>query len=130
MIRREDLSGSEAGESAAHVRDEMAGGRPVRITGLGVLARIEVDTTGPAPWNLPGPRKFAYRLTLTAAVANAEVPFRGKHPAPDGNVPRELHDDARHLAHALGAPVEVHVPKRPPFVKGPEYPTLITTVSP
>lgn len=80
MIRRKDVATTDAKEWLR------AAWKPVRIYGLGVL------TVGS-----PDP---IYRLTLTAAVAKAET-------AAGGAIWRDLESDVRHLARALGAPVEV-----------------------
>lgn len=90
VIRRERLCG--VGWAEGLCRD-IGRGEAVRIIGLGTLERVKVAPT----WR-------AYRLTLTAAVVKNEV-------ARDGGVSAmsTMVSDVRHLARALGAPVEVWV---------------------
>lgn len=117
MIRREDLTKpvpvakNFAGTYADLAAAQAKRGESVRVVGLGTL----IDTD---------PRNFVsvgpYRLTLTAGVAKL---------VRDGHL---FDRDVRHLARALGAPVEVWAP---PSGKGGAYEsdyrtTRITTINP
>jgi hypothetical protein len=128
VIRREDLTHcTEAGsvrtgaEGAALL---VKAGESVLIRGLGTLARVE------GRYIPGGVGPSTYRLTLTAAVAKAS-----HHPNPHARaVLKEWQDvkrDVRHLARALGAPVEAWSPKgMPTGVASTARATPITSVSP
>ena len=136
MIRREDLGRECAPASnrpAVIVADlaarDVRRGQAVRIVGLGTLARIECRfCTAEGPGNTPCPASV-YRFTLTAKLAAAyRVPFRSAIEACPKTT-REIEADVRHLARALGAPVEVYGPGQRGQYTG-AHPHLITTVHP
>lgn len=96
MIRRAHLASLAGWTGEPPLVTRVKRGESVRITGLGTLARVVT----PAPVSA----EVSYRLTLIAAVAK------------DYSVGYEataLETDVRHLARALGAPVEVWSPYQP-----------------
>lgn len=98
MIRRETLSMPPDGPTYLDAMREVRRvqrGESVRIIGLGTLVRRD------APGDVP-----VYRLTLTAAVA----PRPSAYTSPEWALPSDLHTDVRHIAAALGAPVEIYAP--------------------
>ncbi len=121
MIRREDLAPHPAecgtGAVCGNVADRVKRGESVRIVGLGTLALYRLESCPP---------KDSYRLTLTTAegkgLAGRMAPF------PTGDREIALYEDTKHLARALGAPVEVHGTAR--VNAAGEGSTLVTTVQP
>lgn len=97
MIRRDELA-CDAPDGDETIADLVAyrvkAGEMVRIAGLGMLVR----------YDLGGPGEPRYRLTLTAAVA------KKYHPEALACEVASIEDDVRHLARALGAPVETWAP--------------------
>lgn len=126
MIRREHLGlDISHGDNATVAAEAVQRGQSVRIVGLGTLAVALPGTSG----EMMSPPPAAYRLTLTAVMSRYFAP--GFEAAATGR--GELLADVRHLARALGAPVEVWSPGK--CVRGgcgpdPAVPTLLTTVSP
>ncbi len=131
MIRREqidDTAGvSDAGfwthadDAAERVKD----GEDVRIAGLGVLAwrMCSDECTGAGHCS----RRHTYRLTLTAVVAKSTLrtnALLGEECASD------IVHDVRHLARAIGAPIEVWAPRPSRSVPPGCGARLITTVQP
>jgi len=125
VIRREDLARVSPRVGVDTVADDAAErvqrGESVRIAGLGTLARAYPSLAGPA-------EPCVYRLTLTAAVAKAT-----HHANPQARVVlkewREMTSDVRHLARAIGAPVEVWAYSAAARLVGGEA-DRVTTVSP
>lgn len=112
--------------TAAHlVAREVLAGRSVRIVGLGVLSEV-----------FPRVARPVYRLTLTAAVARACLGTADWGTRAGLAVRREneyMTRDARHIARALGANVEVWAPGQRGHRNGcvcEDGARLITTVHP
>lgn len=131
MIRREQLAASVANDSpdvAGEAADRVKRGEAVRIVGLGTLARVYAYTGG-------SDGNYRFRLTLTATAAKACGDSDWTHVACGrasvADARSDVHHDVRHLARALGAPVEVWAPEAAyrgmAEHKGPR---LITTVQP
>ena len=118
--RRDEIN--DDGVNGVYWRTEVAArvrrGESVRIVGLGTLARKpHLDA-----YAIRG----VYRLTLTAAVAKT---FAHDLDA-DNDRGNGVMRDVRHLARALGAPVEVWSPGRPGTAWRDFGGTHVTTVQP